>query len=190
MTIWLTADTHWGHNNVRAYCHRPFDDVYEMDRELIRRWNERVEDTDTVYHLGDFTLAGIDTFQSIASALKGDLKIIPGSHDRRWLDDFDPGDPYNITLGGFPITILPSLVSLEFPNGKHPRVLVLCHYAMYRWDRSHHGALHCFGHSHGTVRGLGRSMDVGVDTHGFYPYSLEEVIARLEKIEPPDKVKT
>ena len=58
--------------------------------------------------------------------------------------------------------------------------LTLCHFAMRVWPRSHHGMLHCYGHSHGKLPGWGRSMDVGVDTHDFYPYNIDEVVALLK----------
>ena len=54
--VYFTGDEHYGHRNVIKYCNRPFQDVDEMDREIIKRHNEVVGDDDTVYHLGDFTI--------------------------------------------------------------------------------------------------------------------------------------
>lgn len=34
--------------------HRPFETIEEMDKTLIRLWNERVTDADDVYIVGDF----------------------------------------------------------------------------------------------------------------------------------------
>ena len=48
MTTWLTADTHFGHQNIIRYCQRPFDRVEEMDRVLVQRWNARVGVDDTL----------------------------------------------------------------------------------------------------------------------------------------------
>jgi len=50
----FSADYHFFHANVIKYDNRPFKDVYEMNDEIIRRHNERVKDTDTVYFLGDY----------------------------------------------------------------------------------------------------------------------------------------
>jgi hypothetical protein len=41
------------------------------------------------------------------------------------------------------------------------------------------------GNSHGNLPGVGRQMDVGVDTNNFYPYSLDDIVTRLSKIESP-----
>lgn len=38
------------------------------------------------------------------------------------------------------------------------------------------------GHVHGKMPGIGRQMDVGVDTNGFYPYSWEEIKERLSVV--------
>ncbi len=42
--IFFTGDEHFGHKNVIKYCNRPFSDVDEMDREIIKRHNEVVGD--------------------------------------------------------------------------------------------------------------------------------------------------
>ena len=47
------AHTHFGHANVIRYDVRPFESVEAMDEALIKRWNTRVSDDDTVYVLGD-----------------------------------------------------------------------------------------------------------------------------------------
>jgi len=74
------------------------------------------------------------------------------------------------------------LVTLNFsrPQDK-PLPVVLCHYAMRTWDRSHYGSYHLYGHSHGKLERHGWSMDVGVDCFDFYPVSLRQVIEELNK---------
>lgn len=52
--VFFTGDLHFGHENVLAFDHRPFETVEEMDVELIRRWNHKVSKGDLVYVLGDF----------------------------------------------------------------------------------------------------------------------------------------
>ena len=58
MSVFFLADTHFGDGNILRYENRPFATVEEMDRELIRRWNEKVGAGDTVFHLGDFPPGG------------------------------------------------------------------------------------------------------------------------------------
>ena len=55
------------------------------------------------------------------------------------------------------------------------QAIVLCHYCMRVWPKSHYGSWQLFGHSHGGLPGVGKQMDVGVDTNSYYPYSLGEI---------------
>ena len=68
------------------------------------------------------------------------------------------------------------LMHVTHPDGT---LLVLCHYAMRVWSRSHYGALQLYGHSHGNLPGDSQSCDVGVDCWYFEPVSLEVIRLRL-----------
>ena len=48
--IWFTSDTHFAHENIMKYCNRPFKTIEEHDRELIKRWNEKIGKNDIVFH--------------------------------------------------------------------------------------------------------------------------------------------
>jgi len=168
--IWFTADHHFNHANIIKYCNRPFSSVDEMNNELVRRWNEVIKPDDTVYHLGDFTLEGVETFYKFFMQLNGKILIIPGGHDYRWINS------ETLTYCADP------LVSLKFDIGeKHPLVIVLCHYPIFRWDRKHYGAWHLYGHVHNEKFVLpGFSLNVGVDCHNYYPVSLDTVLEVLK----------
>ena len=45
---WVIADLHFGHTNVIEYSQRPFADVEQMEKELIKRWNNKVSKYDLV----------------------------------------------------------------------------------------------------------------------------------------------
>ena len=82
MKYWLTGDTHLNHNKIIEYDNRPFKSVEHMDREIVRRWNERVKPEDTVIHLGDFGfLKGEKNFGYYRSQLNGNLVLLEGNHD-------------------------------------------------------------------------------------------------------------
>ena len=164
---WVTADHHFGHANIIKFCNRPFSDVNEMDAAMINRWNTLIKPEDTVYHLGDFTL-GRDAEQYFRQ-LNGEIYVVPGGHDKRWIKNH-------------PFNILHPIHTIQVSGTP----VILCHYSMRVWDRAHYGACHLYAHSHGKLLPLGRSMDVGVDCHNFYPLELEEVIKILLKIEQHD----
>lgn len=161
MSIWFTADHHFGHKRIIELAHRPFASVEEMDEAMITKWNERVMPGDTIYHLGDFAFTDHTPY---LERLKGQKRLVCGNHDhskrvkqaKGWatIDDL-----LHITVGETPI--------------------VLCHYGLRVWNRSHYGALHFYGHSHGNLPGDTQSCDVGVDCWDFRPVALGEIMARM-----------
>lgn len=176
MPTFFTSDTHFDDPYAIPYFERPFKNVDEMNAVMVEKWNRVVTEQDTVYHLGDFTLDDIGHFTKWISQLKGNIKILPGSHDQPWLKDFVASER---------VQVIAPLVSLEFPGmmtGKSSQVVVLCHYSMQVWDRSNQGSWHLFGHSHGKLKGMGSSFDVGVDCTEFVPLSLEEIASKMARL--------
>ena len=175
MTVFVTADHHFGHHNIIGYCDRPFDDVNHMNTELINRWCEVIDPRDTVYYLGDFTLLDARAAREYLTRLPGKIVFLPGSHDR-WLTDSVAHSEFSVFSRH---DYVAPLLEIKYRH----KYITLCHYAMRGWPRSFHGSLHLFGHSHGRLPKYGRSMDVGVDTNNFYPYRLDDVVALLTKEE-------
>lgn len=174
--IFFTSDSHFGHANIIEFEKRPFASVEEMDKEMIKRWNEVVGDGDHVYHLGDLTLNRDITYVAeLFVKLKGIIHIVPGNHDK-WLERMKDWRGALISASRKTIEILPPLYSLEIDTGgKHPEVTVLCHFPLSRWDRSHYGAIHLYGHVGDEYIGEYNTLHVGVDRHNFYPVSLPQV---------------
>jgi len=75
----LISDLHLGHRNIIRFCHRPFDSVGSMDRQLIKKWNETIGPSDRVYFLGDLSRRGT-THKNLA-LLHGKITFIFGNHD-------------------------------------------------------------------------------------------------------------
>lgn len=173
--IWFTADTHFFHKNIIDYSNRPFTSVEQMNETMVNNWNDRVHPGDIVYHLGDFALSNrIEPVRDLRSRLNGVICLIRGNHENTaedmkdqfiWIKDYcevKHPDP-------------------DAPNGL--RKIVLCHYAMRVWNRSHYGAYHLYGHSHGSLPDDPNSLsfDVGVDCHNYRPINFEEVKEIMSK---------
>jgi len=159
MKYFLTADEHYGHANIINYSKRPFNSTEEMDAVLIENNNRVVKDTDTVYHLGDFTLRGTKEAKNYIKKLKGNHIFLRGSHDY-WAEKEN----------------LPYIIEVELYN----KYIVLCHYAMKSWPRSFHGSLHAYGHSHGKMERYNEhAYDVGVDCNEFAPVEVKSFIKLL-----------
>lgn len=178
--MYFTSDHHFMHTNVIKYCNRPFISCQEMDEEMIKRWNERITKTDIVYHLGDFFLCSKEKAIEILNRLNGKIYFLEGSHDKVTMSILKNNLCTNITHLGNLVEIC--IQDKTFDQGK--KHITLCHYAMKRWPKSHYNAWHLFGHSHGNLKNPEKgSMDVGVDTNNFYPYSWDEIKAKLKSEE-------
>ncbi|MEJ2305201.1 MAG: hypothetical protein P8Y14_27075, partial [Anaerolineales bacterium] len=73
MTVFFTADTHFGSERVLHWSQRPFSTVAEMDDCTIANWNNIVTHQDRVYHLGDF--GELDKLPE----LNGHIIFLPGN---------------------------------------------------------------------------------------------------------------
>lgn len=150
----FTADEHYGHKNIIKYCNRPFKSVEDMDEVLVLRHNRLVDDKDTVFHLGDFTLRSFEQAQKYIKRLNGEHIFLNGSHDY-WARKLT----------------LPDIIERKF----NECYVVMCHYAMRTWPRSHYGSWQLYGHSHGTLDPIGKQWDVGVDNNNFTPISIQHL---------------
>ncbi|WNV10127.1 metallophosphoesterase family protein [Tardiphaga sp. 709] len=159
--VFFTSDTHFGHERIIGLARRPYSSVSEMDESLIRAWNDRVGTSDTVYHLGDFAFCDHGSY---LSRLQGIKHLIRGNHDHRNRVRSDGGLWQSVS----------DLAYLSVDGTD----LVLCHYAMRVWKGSHKGAVHLYGHSHGSLPGDSQSCDVGVDVWQ-RPVDLSTIVKHL-----------
>ena len=151
--MWFfTADEHYGHANIIRFCNRPFGDVDAMDAELIARHNSVVGSEDVVVHAGDFTLQRKSRAKEYIKELNGEHIFVRGSHDR-WLKS--GCEIWEQEIAG--------------------QYVVVCHYAMRVWSRSHHNSWQLYGHSHGMLPPIGKQWDVGVDNNEFFPVSYDQI---------------
>jgi calcineurin-like phosphoesterase family protein len=164
--IYFTADTHFGHAAIIEHCQRPFATVAEMDAVLVANWNAVVQPRDTIYHLGDFCYKAVKSPEAYLKKLNGTIHLIRGNHDsetaRLCVDKFaSVSDLLEVVVEG--------------------QRIVLCHYAMRVWPKSHHGSWHLYGHSHGTLPPeMGsKSLDIGVDCHDYYPVAFPKLVELL-----------
>lgn len=185
--VFFTSDIHFGHSNIIAYSNRPFGTEYErakwndkddpvqparkaelvneMDETMLKTINDTVGENDILYILGDFSFAKPERTAQMARRIKCKNKIlIRGNHDPDTAE-------FNALFKE-----VHDFLERNFAISGQKIKIVMCHYALRVWNKSHHGALHLYGHSHGSLPDAGnRSMDVGMDAVGMRPISLEEV---------------
>jgi calcineurin-like phosphoesterase family protein len=151
MTIWFTADTHFGDHRTINIWRRPFADVAAMDALLVERWNATVGREDIVWHLGDVARRA-DAVAPLLARLNGTKHLLRGNND-------------------------PAATLAPPGLGGDGRKLVLGHYPFRSWNGQHRGAINLHGHSHGRLAPMKRQHDVGVDVRGFAPVSLDRLLA-------------
>lgn len=168
MTIFFTSDTHYGHLNVIKHAKRPFQGLDDMHAAMIERWNRVVGPNDMVYHLGDVVWRE-NLMEEIVVKLNGKKTLIWGNHDSSKVR------AHRVWAGSY--------ADLELKLPDEP-LIVLHHYGKRVWNKSHHGALMLYGHSHGSLPGNSQSLDVGVDCWDFTPVTLQQIKERMATLPP------
>lgn len=185
MNTWFTSDTHYSHRNITGKNvstwtsgYRRFNYIEEMNNTLIENINKCVAKDDVLYHLGDWSFGGSLNILIFREAIKcKNIHLILGNHDKHIANK-------NIDIGGYefnPMNLF-STISKDFKGKIEGEKFYLCHYYNPEWETFYKDYIHLFGHYHGgyhheTKPIVGRSKDVGVDTHKeFRPYHVDEII--------------
>jgi len=119
---------------------------------------------DSIYIVGDFSMCGTKATREILEQLNGKKHLIIGSHDKAAIKCKEHFESIKES----------SLISV---NGQ---AIFLAHHCHKVWPRSHYGSWHLYGHSHGGLDEYaakeGKLLDVGVDSHNFYPWTFDEIV--------------
>jgi calcineurin-like phosphoesterase family protein len=168
MADYFSTDWHLDHANVIKYDNRPFKDVREMNKTIIDNYNKIVKPNDNFYFLGDFCF-NIRNAEEHLSKLNGNLFFIKGNHDKQ--DMIRLYQRYGTYLG-------------EQKKIKvQGQEIVLNHYGMRVWDKSHHGTWCLYGHSHGSLPDdpNSLSMDVGCMLFDYKPLEFAQIKEIMSK---------
>jgi calcineurin-like phosphoesterase family protein len=172
------SDLHIGHHNIIKYDGRPFESIEEMHTELIKRWNSVVGKDDIVYHLGDLSMRVNGFTKWFVHELNGKIYHIMGNHD-----DYDDIK----SLGRFEdIHEYGTEIMVYDPEETNKRTqgyqqIILSHYPILSWNRSHYSSWHLHGHCHGSLMKQNgdyykrKVMDVGCNVIDYTPISYQQV---------------
>lgn len=135
--IYYTADLHFG-------CQNKFRErTLDIDDLIIKNWNQKISNGDTVYILGDVGKEGKSEMNEYLcrclSVLKGRKILITGNHDKvqdlRIKQQFTEIYPYR---------------EIYDVVDKRSNKIVLFHYPILFWNGQHEGSIHLYGHLHDT----------------------------------------
>jgi calcineurin-like phosphoesterase family protein len=177
-SVRLLGDTHFSHPLMIAKRDqgdgtvsqfRKFETMQEHDDYLVDAWNERVKPSQTVFHLGDFGFwkAPVEDLENIFKRLNGRKFLIPGNHDSAEVERFGWEG------------VLHGPVHLTDHDGQK---IILNHHPLREWDGWHNGSLHYHGHTHNNLPSSRRSMDIGVDSIGYWPLSSTEIRSYMAQL--------
>jgi calcineurin-like phosphoesterase family protein len=174
------SDTHFGHKNVISLDGRPFASVQEMDCAIIERWNEKVQDMDDVYILGDFCYMSKKSEQWYLRQLKGKKHLIIGNHDRGLLRNKEA------------MTFFESVEKMQYVIDGDNRI-ILCHYPICEWNGFHNGVWHIYGHIHCKrddtylfMSKRERALNAGCMINNYVPVTLNELMENNKVFNKPN----
>jgi len=183
--IFFISDLHVGHTNVIKYDGRPFKTTEEMHVELIKRWNSVVGPDSIVYFLGDLSFTRSDLTKWFVFQLNGKIHAIAGNHDKpkdlRSLGRFEEVHDYGTEIGVYDEDSLQSRGSQGYQK------IVMAHYPILSWNKSHYGAWHLHGHCHGSLMKTmpdyykRKVIDVGCNMIDYTPISYARVKEIMNK---------
>lgn len=174
--IYYISDIHLGDLRVFKKCSRPFSDLKELETEIIKRWNAKVKDDDTVFVLGDIAEDNYLNAIEIIRGLKGHKHLIVGNHDLKLLDEIQKSRVFE---------------SIEFMKliEDEGRKVCLCHYPVMDWMEFSRGGYLVYGHIHNKTEKNNPAykemkqyfknklaFNAGVDVTNYEPVTLNEMI--------------
>ena len=174
--IFITSDTHFGHDREFLFTPRGFASIEEHDQEVIRRWNSVVGPDDVVYHLGDVMLNdnvhGIECLRQ----LNGQIKIIPGNHDT--------DNRLKLYAQLENVEVLPMAIMLKYQKynfylSHHPTLTSNLEKAPYL--RMH--LINLYGHTHQQgkfFQDMPFMFHVGMDSNNCTPVLLDDAIQMMK----------
>ena len=165
-SLWLCADTHFGHKKLLEWQGRPFN----IDEIIIKEWNSLISKKDSVLHLGDLSMRNKEITKAFTDQLNGSKFLVRGNHDghsETWYKDC-----------GF-TTVEP--IYKRFKDKYENRITVLFTHEPVQdlpegWYNIH-GHLH--GDDHRGTSPSTRHYDVGVDVYDYKPIKLSFLLGVL-----------
>lgn len=173
--IFVCSDLHFFHDKDFIWAKRGFESVEEMNREIVARFNETIDENDEVYILGDIGLAAdVEDILSAVSQLNGKKYLALGNHDsdKRAAAYKESGIfedvqfAYRLTYRHrtFYLSHYPTIVG----NITGPKVYNI------------HGHTHSAEHFEFKEQGW-RNYNVSLESNNCYPLLLDDIIEDLKK---------
>jgi len=158
MKTFIWSDLHLGHANIIKYAERPFKDVHEMDKTLIKNWRETVGSKDKIINLGDvYYNKSMEQITKIIKNCPGYKILIKGNHDKR-------STGFYRSIGFHEVYRYPII---------YDKYWILSHNNVYINDSMPYANIH--GHYHQVSFNNPKLINVSVELTDYKPVLLEDI---------------
>jgi len=174
--IFVTSDTHFGHDREFLYKPRGFNSIEEHDEAIIERWNSVVDKDDDVYLLGDLTLGDKEYGKSCIARLNGYIHVILGNHDSAAREQMYVEDLDNIVEVNYATII--KYKKYHFYLSHYPSMT-----ANFDSNSLHNCLINLYGHTHQKTNFYNEMpfiYHVGMDSHNCTPVLLDDAIKDMK----------
>lgn len=174
--IYYCADQHFYHNLIwQSGRQNIFESIEEMNEQIVRNHNNKVNDKDTVYYLGDVIFSSSSELEirmkQTIGRMKGEKILILGNHDYHHFS--------KEIFSKYFKEIREAAVIQDSGRNIH-----LYHYPLLTWWNKQRGSYHIHGHLHGNrtckefeiLRGEERALSACLDINQYEPCTLEELM--------------
>tara|TARA_B110000967_G_scaffold75441_1_gene78072 strand:+ start:2394 stop:2918 length:525 start_codon:yes stop_codon:yes gene_type:complete len=164
MKIFVTSNQQFGRaGSIKAYK-RPFTDVEEMDKYLIKQWNTVVNTEDTVFVLGNFAWDP-ESGEKLTKLLNGSIYVLPGEWDKA---SKDISDIAGSTLK-YHVAAIKQITALK---------AVLSYWPLTDWPKKKNGFISFIGHPNKKYKSDHKKNIVNVrcDDWDFKPIDIQQIV--------------
>ena len=178
--IYYISDTHFRDQAIFDKCNRPFKSLDEMESIVVTKWNNKVNDEDTVYVLGDICKDDDVLAIKIFNKLKGHKHLIVGNHDHNMIEEIKKSNVFE------------SIKFIDLIMDGDQKVCI-CHYPLMDWMEFNRNGILVYGHVHNKTPLNGQAYkeikeyyhdkpayNCGVDVTNYEPVTLAEMIKLKE----------
>ena len=170
--LFFTSDTHFFHKNIIRFCKRPFNNIEDMQEQLILNWNSVVPKDGIVFFLGDFGFGSSMEWIKIIKQLNGYIYFILGNHDLQNCNNLKHLENKNSTCVGHMAYV--KIIETS-------QTIVLTHYPLMTYPKH---LWNLCGHTHSskinTFNFFKTQYDVGVDNNNYIPVNFKEIKEKIQ----------
>ena len=173
--IYVTSDLHFCHNREFLFKPRGFDNVWDMNKDILNRWNATVGADDVVYVLGDIMLNDNVEGMKLLQSLKGRIFIVLGNHDTAIREELYR-KAWNVEDVGLAMRL--KYKKYHFFMTHYP-----CMTGNLEKESLKQCTLNLYGHTHQQTnffQDIPYMYHVGVDSHNCTPVHIDQIIEDME----------